>query len=274
MSLNDWWRLIDSGEGDAFYNMALDEAIAFTVINRTAPPTLRFYAWKSPSISLGYFQRVSDIDLAFCQENNLPVVRRPTGGRAILHGDELTYSFSSTNSGSFSCNLKESYSLIGNAFLRAFRMLGLDVDIMEKRQRGSVLTRSPLCFKSTSLGEISLEGVKLIGSAQRRWVGGFLQQGCIPYSVDEERMRRVFKVHPEYPLEIKGLRSFLDINNVDIKEAISKAFEEMFNVRFVPSRPSDEEILLAENLLREKYLRSDWNLYRSVQSPLMLSDNR
>lgn len=270
------WRLIDSGKGDPFYNMALDEAIAIAVINGSTPPTLRFYGWTVSSVSLGYFQRTDDVDLQFCQTNGIPIVRRPTGGRAILHGEELTYSLSARNEGAFSVGLKETYSLIGSAFLKALMMLGLDVEIMQKRQKGNILTRSPLCFDSTSLGEISLRGVKLIGSAQRRWKEGFLQQGSIPFSIDLDKTKGVFRVMPDKPIRLKGLSSFIQIDGGDMKRAILNAFEETFKIRFVLSHPSHEETLLAERLLLEKYLRPEWNLYRELKDePLMrLNDNR
>lgn len=275
------WRLIDSGEGDAFYNMAIDEAIAIAVMNGSAPPTLRFYGWKVPSVSLGHFQRIDDIDLNYCIDNNLPVVRRPTGGRAILHGDELTYSFSAKNEDGFSGGLRESYSLLGNAFLKAMRMLGLDAEMMQRRQKGSILTRSPLCFNSTSLGEISLRGGKLIGSAQRRWKEGFLQQGSIPYSIDMEKTRAVFRMRPDESMSLRGLGTFINIDIGGIKQAILMAFEEAFNINFVLSRLSREEVLLAERLQKEKYLLSEWNLLGSKRerSPVFetsrtLNDNR
>jgi lipoate-protein ligase A len=270
------WRLIDSGEGDAFFNMAIDEAIALTVMNGANPPTLRFYGWRIPSVSLGYFQRIDDIDLAYCIECNVPVVRRPTGGRAILHGDELTYSFSAQNSDEFSRGLRETYNLIGNAFFSAFQMVGLDVEMMAKRQKGSMLTRSPLCFNSTSLGEISLKGIKLLGSAQRRWREGFLQQGSIPYSIDEGMMHAVFKVSPQNLINLKGLNSFINLNKEALKSAITEAFEKTFNVRLLLSHPSRKETLLAERLLEEKYLRPEWNLSRGHQDEtfLMLNDSK
>ncbi|MFN3480459.1 MAG: biotin/lipoate A/B protein ligase family protein [Thermodesulfovibrionales bacterium] len=274
------WRLIDSGEGDAFFNMALDEAIATFVINGTAPPTLRFYGWEVPSVSLGHFQKIDDINLNYCSENNLPVVRRPTGGRAILHGDELTYSFSARNEDGFSGGLMESYSLIGNAFLEALRMLGLDAEMMQRRQKGSILTRSPLCFNSTSIGEISLRGIKLIGSAQRRWKGGFLQQGSIPYSIDLEKTKGIFRVMPE-SISLRGIGSFINIDMGSIKKAILKAFEKTFNINLVLSCLSRDEIFLAERLQKEKYLLPEWNLvgskggfYSTFETPLMLNDNK
>jgi lipoate-protein ligase A len=94
------WRLIDSGPGDAFYNMALDEAIATGVRKGAAAPTLRLYGWDRPSLTLGCFQKTADINIEYCRSHDIPVVRRPTGGRAILHGDELTYSLSAKLTGS------------------------------------------------------------------------------------------------------------------------------------------------------------------------------
>ncbi len=186
------WRFIDSGLCDAAYNMALDEAIAISVRNGKSPPVLRIYGWACPSVSLGSFQNIASIDLKYCSENNIAVVRRPTGGRGILHRDELTYSFCAQNKGEFSGGLLETYWKLGSAFQSALKTAGLKVSIKTGRE-SSRNTRSALCFESTSFGELSFNGKKLIGSAQKRWNNGFLQQGSIPYSVDYEKLIAVFK---------------------------------------------------------------------------------
>ena len=95
------WRLINSGTGSASYNMALDEAIAISVRKGGSPPTLRLYSWDMPSVTLGCFQKIRDIDIEYCRDASIPVVRRPTGGRAILHNKELTYSFSAKTDNDF-----------------------------------------------------------------------------------------------------------------------------------------------------------------------------
>ena len=92
MSYSNEWRLIDSGLCDAAFNMALDEAIAVHVRQGRALPTLRFYQWERPSITLGFFQKAQEINVSFCREMEIPLVRRRTGGRAVLHGQDLTYS--------------------------------------------------------------------------------------------------------------------------------------------------------------------------------------
>lgn len=259
------WRLIDSGPCSASYNMALDEAIAINVRSGDSPPTLRLYGWKRPSVSLGSFQKIESIDLAYCANNEIPVVRRPTGGRGILHGDELTYSFSSKNNGDFSGSLLETYRKLGVAFSAALNSIGLQTTMKMARESGRNLTRNPLCFKSISYGEISLDNKKLIGSAQKRWSDGFLQQGSIPYAISDEETIRIFNLAPSLYMNdgmicLKRLLPNLSHNR--FKKAIKEAFEETFNIRLVRSEISQEEQLLAKELEARKYLAPEWNLQR------------
>ncbi len=252
------WRLIDSGPCDAAYNMAIDEAIAISVRNGDTPPTLRLYGWDRQSVSLGSFQKISDIDFTYCTANNIPVVRRPTGGRGILHGDELTYSFSAKNEGHFSNGLLKTYRKLSGAFYDALCSMGLPVVIKTDRESGRNLTRSPLCFKSTSYGEISYDGKKLIGSAQKRWPDGFLQQGSIPYFVDYEKVGLVFKADTptlKYSKHgISGLKELLhDFDHKMFKKRIKSAFEEVFDITLAGSYPSPQEEEFARFLSSEKY---------------------
>ncbi len=257
------WRFIDSGLCDAAYNMALDEAIAISVRNGGSPPTLRLYGWEAPSVSLGSFQKIADIDSQYCINNNIPIVRRPTGGRGILHGDELTYSFSAKNEGDFSDGLLETYRKLSLAFQSALHQMGLNVAMKMERESGTNLTRNPLCFKSTSYGEISLDGRKLIGSAQKRWNDGFLQQGSIPYSIDYEKITSVFKTGTpilQYSdQEIIGLKELTaDFDQEKFKECIKLTFEKAFNVTLVCSHPSPHEQELAHLLSSQKYRNPEW----------------
>lgn len=275
------WRLIDSGDCDAAYNMALDEAIALTVKEGYSPPTLRFYGWDRSSVTLGSFQRITDIDVLYCSENNIPIVRRPTGGRGILHGDELTYSFSSKNEGIFSNGLMEAYRALSAVFAHAFHLIGLQITIKNDREPVKNLYRSPVCFESTSIGEISLEGKKIIGSAQKRWKEGFLQQGSIPYCIDRKKLAAVFKtinrscetVKEEYFKEIIGLREiFADFSHERLKEYIVSSFEEKFGVTLFNSQPSPQERSLALLLYSEKYHCPQWNL-EGIKNNLSCNNN-
>lgn len=263
MSYKLKWRLIDSGTRDAIYNMAIDEAIAVNVKNGDSLPTLRLYGWSCPSVSLGSFQKISDIDLMYCITNNIPVVRRPTGGRGILHGDELTYSFSARNEGKFSSSLLDTYRKLSMTFQLAINTIGLKVEMKTEREKGRNLRRSPICFNSTSYGELSYNGKKLVGSAQKRWSNGFLQQGSIPYSIDYEKTSIVFKTDTstqQYSGQgMSGLKELL--NNFDhniFKRHIRSAFEQVFNIILVDSVPSPEEQEIAHLLSFGKYQNPQW----------------
>lgn len=251
------WRLIDSGLCDADFNMALDEAISSLVKEGKSNITLRLYGWRKPAVSLGKFQNLQQVDLLYCKDNDIPVVRRPTGGRGILHIDELTYSFSAPNEKTFAGGLFHSYHQLGIAFESAFKLTGIDVK-MNFNRRAKVMAKSPLCFKSTSYGEITFKEKKIIGSAQRRCKNGFLQQGSIPFSVDYQAIKKIFGIYDDSAIddiiEIGGIRNLVNNFNPDILKAnIKKAFEETFNITFVDSHPSPEETDLAHRLALEKY---------------------
>ena len=258
------WRLVESGPCDAFFNMALDEAVATAVRREAAPPTLRLYGWNRPSLTLGCFQKTSGINLEYCRSRDIPVVRRPTGGRAILHGDELTYSFSArTDHGPFSHGLLDSYRRIGLAFSTAFKKIGVTAGPKKEREKGRVLSRSPLCFQSSSYGEILTENKKLLGSAQKRWDNGLLQQGSVPYLSQEEKLTGIFGTEKTAALRdcMKTLGEVLpSLDREAFREAVVSSFEEAFGIRLLQSDPSREESLLADELLQRKYLQDHWNL--------------
>jgi lipoyl(octanoyl) transferase len=264
------WRFFDSGPCGASYNMALDEAVAVAVRADNARPTLRFYEWAVPSVSIGCFQKIGDIDTEYCRECNIPFVRRPTGGRAILHGDGITYSFSiKTDDGLFSGGLLDSYKKISAAFEKAFLKIGLVPELkLLKDNRHTVtedMRKSPLCFQSVSYGEISVMSGKIIGSAQKRWPDGLLQQGSVPFSLDGEKTGRVFGIQPSSGPNngLHGLKDIMpDLNPGGLKDAIRVSFEEVFDIHFISASPYDEEIVLAQKLEAEKYLRHEWNFRR------------
>lgn len=257
------WRFIDTGACRASYNMAMDEAIATTVRKGNSPATLRLYEWSIPSVSIGYFQKMTDIDIDYCRERGIPIVRRPTGGRAILHDYEITYSFSiKTDSEVFSRGLLDSYKKISKAFSCALSKIGIASEL--KLQREPHRNRSPLCFESTSYGEITINSKKVIGSAQKRWPGGLLQQGSIPFIIDEDEVAKVFRLKSsEIGKKFTGLKKILsDLNIESFKNAIRASFEETFDTRLISSFPSHEEVSLAGELEVRKYLSPQCNFQR------------
>jgi lipoate-protein ligase A len=239
--------------------MALDEAISEAVRRGLSPPTLRIYQWEYPSISIGHFQRASDINMDYCSQKGYPLVRRPTGGRAILHNDEITYSLSTRfDSNIFKGSLHEDYSIISNAILSALKLCGIDARISHlKRQRRQ---RSPACFKSVSYGEITVEGKKLTGNAQKRYADGFLQQGSIPISIDRLELKQLFNEEFDDVIGIKEILSDITLN--DLRNALKKGFEETLNVKMISDDPTDLEIRLARELEAKKYSTDGWNLRR------------
>ena len=263
------WRFINSGPGSASHNMALDEAIAISVRKGDSLPTLRVYTWDKPSVSIGCFQKIRDVNIKYCQNAGIPIVRRPTGGRAILHNEELTYSFSvKTDNELFSKGIFDSYKKISAALLLALSKIGLSPEsklIRGTRQPSPVTRRSksPLCFQSISYGEITIRNRKIIGSAQKRWIDGLLQQGSIPYSVEESMIQKVFRLQSSQDIKetIAGLKDMISgLSDKEFKEVIRISFEETFNIKFIPALPSQEEESLALKLELDKYQASEWNL--------------
>jgi lipoate-protein ligase A len=259
------WRLIDSGPCGAFHNMALDEAVAAHVRKKKAPPTLRLYGWDRPSLTLGCFQKASDIDAAYCASRGIPVVRRPTGGRAILHHRELTYSFSVRTAGPFSKGLLDSYRSIAAAFHLAFQKAGIRAEVKKQRERGRVLAGSPLCFRSSSFGEILVDNRKAVGSAQKRWEDGLLQQGSVPCLYDADEISRVFGAGAGAALgsAMTCLEEVMPgLGEKGFGEMLKASFEETFGISFLLCRPLPEEEALARDLEASKYSLKSWNFQR------------
>jgi lipoyl(octanoyl) transferase len=174
------WRFIDSGHADGFSNMAIDLALARC---SRGTPVLRVYGWKPPAISLGHHQRLSDLDLEKCHRAGIDVVYRPTGGRAVLHADEVTYAvILGPESSLHHSRILPVYERISQGILAALLQLQIPLDF-ERAPRpaaeGGRSELSRLCFASSIQYEIGHAGKKMIGSAQRRFGDIVLQHGSI-----------------------------------------------------------------------------------------------
>jgi len=181
------WRLITDSPTDGPRNMAVDDAILKAVAAGSQPPTLRLYGWQPLCLSLGYGQRVSDADADRLRAHGWGLVRRPTGGRAILHGDELTYSVALPIDHDLAQGtVIDSYRRISGALLTALQGLGFAP--RSERQEKPSGGRGPVCFEVPSHYEITVEGRKLIGSAQVRRKDGLLQHGTLPLYGDVGRI--------------------------------------------------------------------------------------
>jgi len=258
------WRLIDSGRGDAYWNMALDEALLKS-FPKSQIPTLRFYQWSSPTLSLGYFQSIAEVDLEGCRRRGYEFVRRPTGGGAVLHDEELTYSFV--------CPIEElpegvtgSHRAISEALALGLRHLGLQPELALKRESGK--SPSPACFAFPSSCEIVIAGKKVIGSAQTRNKEAMLQHGSIPLKLELSKLMAVLKAKAGDLEALRqraaGLNEFSarELTIGEVKEAIRLGFEERFKIKFLQGELTLEELQQARRLVQEKYGTLAWNFRR------------
>ncbi len=269
-------RLIDSGPQPAALNMAIDEAIA-TVCRRTRGiATFRFYTWSPPALSVGYFQRTSeDVDLDQCRRLGIDLVRRPTGGKAVYHDRELTYSVAArAEDPLFPNDLHGTFLCVARGLIAGLTRLGVRAEILQSRNAGLSARgpASPACFAQAMGFEIGIDGKKLVGSAQRRWRDGFLQHGSILCEYDPEITAQLIRAKgpgrssrtsPGINRRITSLSAVL--GKVEIKrlrEALSSGLERTLGARLLPSALSAEESDLAQALLEQKYGKEEWNRSR------------
>lgn len=262
------WRLIYDEPMIGSYNMAIDEAIMLSVAKNVSKPTLRLYAWQPLCLSIGYGQRIRDVDLTRLDKYGWDIVRRPTGGKAILHGDELTYSVSLPKDHELAQgDIVESYRLISEALMRALQYLGLS-PASEKQSKGNT-GLGPVCFEVPSHYEITSNGKKLIGSAQVRRREGILQHGTLPLFGDITRICDVLS----YPDELTRknakekvferattLESVLNetISWEDAAQAIVNGFTEIFDIEFELDELNSNEVDAVNVFLQERYDNPEW----------------
>jgi lipoyl(octanoyl) transferase len=263
------WRLIIDSAYDGPYNMAVDEAILEAVGRGASVPTLRLYRWEPACLSLGYAQPITDVDLARLESHGWHLVRRMTGGRAILHTDELTYSVTlPVNHPLVEGSIPDSYRRISAALLHAVNQIGLDAQA-DKRQHGTTAPVGPVCFEVPSDYEITAHGKKLIGSAQVRKHNGALQHGSLPLFGDVSRIVETLVTHDEAEREANRTRVLdraITLSDalgryVDWDEgvnAVIHAFEETFDLNFLRDELSGDETARAAELRETRYSAEAW----------------
>ena len=166
------WELIIDGAIDGISNMAIDAALLEEVEGSSDQRTIvRFYGWRRPTLSLGRNQDVRKaVDVEYCRQNGIDIVHRPTGGRAVLHDDELTYAVISNDASYFGNTIYGNYKRVSEALCLGYKCLGLPAVLAPDTRKAKALTNGsdPPCFLSTSRYELMIEGRKIVGSAQRR----------------------------------------------------------------------------------------------------------
>jgi lipoate-protein ligase A len=265
------WRLIQTPAKNGAWNMALDEAILETTGRGEEPPTLRLYAWQPACLSLGYAQPVSDVNFPILQAHGWEWVRRPTGGRAILHTDELTYSVAGPgDEPRLAGGVLESYQVLAGALLRVLEILEIPAQAVEKvKNASSGANQNPVCFERPSNYEITVYGKKLIGSAQARRKEGILQHGSLPLGGDLTRIVQALNF-PDQDSRLQASQRLLaraiTIEQIlgfplpweQAAQAFARAFAETLNLELVRSQPTMVELQRAQVLMQEKYANPEW----------------
>lgn len=258
------WRLIRSAPADGATNMAIDEAILRAVADEKAPPTLRIYAWEPGCLSLGRSQSMDDVDLKALTASDFGLVRRPTGGRAILHVDELTYSVvAPREEPRVVGNILESYRRLSKGLLRGLERLGVPDVVADQRAENRRRDFGPVCFEIPTDYEITVDGRKLVGSAQMRAQRTVLQHGALPLYGDITRICPLLAAHPD-PDRVRARATTVaealgrSVTWAEAADAIAAGFAEALNLRFEPAALSEEEQARAERLRAEKYATEEW----------------
>jgi len=257
------WRLLLDPPAAGAWNMAVDEVLLDGAAAGSAPPTLRFYAWAPPCLSLGYFQPFDVVDVAGCLRLGVDVVRRPTGGRAILHDRELTYSVTLPLRllGGDRAVLP-SYHRLSLALERGLNRLGAPVVLAPERAAQPGPDHGPVCFDRPSAHEILLDGRKLVGSAQVRRATAILQHGSILIEPRIDRLLACLWLPDGHDARIQdgvaGLAEVGDFDPAKIASTLADAFAEEFGVRLVPARLRPDEGQAADALVDSKYQAAAW----------------
>jgi lipoate-protein ligase A len=254
------FRFINSGKNSGSMNMAIDEAVLTGLREGISTPVIRIYSWNPATISIGYFQSAEDIDLESCRNDGIGVVRRMTGGRAVLHDHELTYSFLCTEQDFQPFKKKEIFLFIAQCLVNALNWLGIESKVAEKTA-GDL--RSANCFAAPAQFEIeSIERGKLIGSAQVIKDGVLLQHGAIPLTDSYRNISKYLKTVAPFTKNISSLQQVSEMSFGE--EELLKALREGFQKRVVleDGKLTDFERDLAAKLAVEKYGNDDWMFRR------------
>lgn len=264
------WRILPFQKLTAFENMAVDEAVLLNADSGNAPPTLRLYGWKPPAVSLGYFQDYyQDINTANCRALGLDIVRRPTGGKAVLHEHEVTYSVIAPRTDPlFPDSIIGTYKVISSCLAHALKSLGIHAISaepgLERKSRGL----DSFCFSEPSRHELLVAGRKICGSAQLRTKNAFLQHGSLLLDFDPGKASAILFPNPGQE-ELHDLaRSVTSVkensaafaSEEQVKEALVRSFRNVLGIELFETALSPEEEREKFRLVQEKYGTDKWNI--------------
>jgi len=234
-------RILETGNNLGPWNMAVDEFLLYNC----KEPILRIYGWSKPCISIGYFQNIDEVDYKKCNDMNVDIVRRITGGGAVFHDMELTYSFVTKN---FPQSILKSYEEISELIIQALKKLGLDA-------------------KFSPLNDVTVNGKKVCGNAQTRKNSTLLQHGTILLEVDIEKMFSLLNV----PIEKISDKKISDVKNRvagisktfdQVSDALNSSAIDVFGCELVPFKLSQEELESCQKLMDKKFSSENWTFRR------------
>src|SRR6266581_630903 len=268
--MHEPYRFLNTQVQDAATNMAIDESVLIHHLKGESPPTLRVFRWSQPSISLGRFQRVErEIESELCQQRGVALVRRPTGGRAVYHRDEFTYSIVISKGYGVPPGVIAAYAYLAQGLLAALAILGVQAELSDER-----ISKHPsaACFASSTQADLISGGFKLIGSAQVWKNDALLQQGSLPLDDRSEEFFSLLRYPSEearqqalalYREKTTPLHSFApDASWEHVATAFRLGFSTALQAEFVPGELSSFEWELAHQLVEEKYSKLEWRKER------------
>ncbi|MFQ5620368.1 MAG: biotin/lipoate A/B protein ligase family protein [Candidatus Nanoarchaeia archaeon] len=240
------WRVVNVGEYDAAMNMAIDEAVAEAVKEDQVLPTVRFYTWKPSAVSIGYFQRLhGEVDVSKCKEEGVDVVRRRTGGGAVYHDKEITYSVIGKED-LFPKGITESYHVICGWIIDGLKYLGLEGEFHP-------------------VNDVLVGGRKISGNAQTRRGGVLLQHGTILFDLDVDKMFSLLKVDDvkikdkiikNVKERVTSVTGLCESDFIELKDAMLHGFT--LGKEFEFGELTSEELKRAEELAEERYRNKEW----------------
>ncbi|NOY79129.1 MAG: lipoate--protein ligase family protein [Calditrichaeota bacterium] len=247
------WRLLVQPNRPGDWHMAADSVIAAAIGQGKVPSTVRLYTWLPDTISLGYHQSEEEINLEACRRDGVAVVRRPTGGRAIYHRDEITYAalFPST-SRLYDSRLLTCYANVSRVLKTALERFSIRLDPFEAVSSSAAYAGSPVCFARALSYELTIGGRKMVGSAQRRWPDRVLQHGSILLGESHQKLADYLNLPAEKRAEEK--RNLLEgticvrdvsprsISLTEFAEALQESFLRLFEIKLVPGTLTSEEL--------------------------------
>ena len=288
------WRLLRTGHNSGVWNMAVDEAIMIHVAKKVVPPTFRLYGWVPPALSLGRLQSFErDVDPDSCRSLGVDVVRRPTGGRAVLHDNEVTYSFIiSEDDPLLPPDLRDSFYLATEGIVKGLALLGIEAEIQGRQGAGSLAdayrrelqgrrapdqsVQSGACFDSPSWYEVVAGSKKLVGSAQARLKGVFLQHGSVLITLGADKVCRVLRYDDpdardqastqllEHATSIEAILG-RSVSFREVEEAVISGMQNHISpIELVEGQLLPEELSSAKDLIAKKYGADTWTKRRKI----------